>query len=339
MLLRAPAFWEGRGDGILARLLAPLGAVTTAATARRVARPGWRAPVPVICCGNLTLGGSGKTTLALDLGQRLRSRGVASHFLLRGYGGTSRGTRRVLPQDSAALVGDEGLLLAAIGPTWIGADRAASARAAVADGADILVLDDGLQNPTLAKDVSLLVVDGGFGFGNGRVMPAGPLREPVAAGAARSTAAVLIGQDRFNAAAELPHWLEVLRARLVPGPEAAAVAGRRVLAFTGIARPAKFFATLEDAGAVLVERLSFADHHPFADGELRQILSRGWQLDALPVTTPKDAARLTPEQHAAIHVVGVNLAWDDPNAIEGILDQVIARRKTSMNRTTSVSSL
>jgi tetraacyldisaccharide 4'-kinase len=339
MLLRAPDFWEGRGDGILPRLLAPLGAVTAAATARRVARPGWRAPVPVICCGNLTLGGSGKTTLALDLGQRLRSRGVASHFLLRGYGGTFRGTKRVLPQDSAALVGDEALLLAAMGPTWIGADRAALARAAVADGADILVLDDGLQNPTLAKDVSLLVVDGGFGFGNGRVMPAGPLREPVAAGAARCTAAVVIDQDRFNAAAELPHWLELLRARLVPGPEAAVVAGRRVLAFTGIARPAKFFATLQNAGAVVVGRLSFPDHHPFADGELRRILSRGRQLDALPVTTPKDAARLTLEQRAAVHVVGVCLAWDDPSAIEGMLDQVTARRNTSMNRSTSVSSL
>lgn len=146
MLLRAPPFWErGRGDEILPRLLSPLGAMIGAATARRIARPGWRAPVPVICCGNVTLGGSGKTTLALDLGQRLRARGVVPHFLLRGYSGTLRGTKRVATGDSAALVGDEALLLTAVGPTWIGADRAASARAAVADGADVLVLDDGLQ--------------------------------------------------------------------------------------------------------------------------------------------------------------------------------------------------
>jgi tetraacyldisaccharide 4'-kinase len=339
MLLRAPAFWEGRGSGILPRLLSPLGAVTAASTARRVARPGWRASVPVICCGNVTLGGSGKTTVALDLGQRLRSRGLASHFLLRGYGGTFRGTRRVVAGDSVALVGDEALLLAAIGPTWIGADRAASARAAVADGADILVLDDGLQNPTLVKDLSLLVVDGGFGFGNGRVMPAGPLREPVAVGAARCAAAVLIDQDRFNAAAELPQWLQVLRARLIPGPEAAGVAGRRVLAFAGIARPAKFFATLQNAGAMLVGRLSFPDHHPFADGEFRRILAQSRQLGALPVTTPKDAARLTAEQRAAVRVVGVRLAWDDASAIEAMLDQVTARRNAPMNRSTSVSSL
>lgn len=339
MPLRAPAFWEGRGDWILARLLSPLGAVTAAATASRVARAGWRAPIPVICCGNVTLGGSGKTTLALELGRQLRARGLASHFVLRGYGGKFRGTKRVVTGDNAALVGDEALLLAAVGPTWIGADRAASARAAVSNGADVLVLDDGLQNPTLAKDLSFLVVDGGFGFGNGRVMPAGPLREPVATGAARCSAVVLIGRDRFNAAAELPHSLRLLRARLVPGPEVAAVVGRRVLAFAGIARPEKFFATLQEAGAELVERLSFPDHHPLARSEFCRIVSRGWQLDALPVTTPKDAVRLTPAQRAAVHVVGVRLAWDDSEAIEGMLDQVTARRNTSMKRSTSVSSL
>ncbi len=331
MLLRPPAFWQGRGDGILARLLSPLGAVTAAATAHRVARPGWRAPVPVICCGNVTLGGSGKTTLALDLGQRLRSRGLVPHFLLRGYRGTFRGTKRVLIGDSAALVGDEALLLAAEGPTWIGADRAASARAAVGEGADILILDDGLQNPTLAKDLSLLVVDGGLGFGNGRVVPAGPLREPVAAGAARCSAAVLIDQDPSQATVALPQWLPVLSARLVAGPDAAVVAGRRVLAFAGIARPGKFFATLDKTGAVPIGWLSFPDHHRFADREFQRILERARRLDALPVTTPKDAARLSAAQRAAVHVIGVRLVWDDPNAIEGMLGQVIARRNTSLN--------
>ena len=188
-----PGFW-GR-DGVLPRLLSPLAAVTAAVTAWRVARPGWRAPVPVICCGNVTVGGAGKTTVALDLGARLAARGRAVHFLLRGYGGSVRGPHRVAAGDTAARVGDEALLLAEVAPTWIGADRAASARAAVAAGAQVLVMDDGLQNPGLHKDLSLLVVDGASGFGNGRVLPAGPLREPVAAGAARCQAAVLIGPD------------------------------------------------------------------------------------------------------------------------------------------------
>ena len=163
-------------------MLSPLAAVTAAATAHRVTRPGWRAAVPVICCGNVTVGGAGKTTLALDLGARLSARGHLVHFLLRGYRGVVRGPHRVTAGDTATMVGDEALLLAAVAPTWIGADRAASARAAVAAGAQVLVLDDGLQNPGLHKDLSLLVVDGATGFGNGRVLPAGPLREPVAAG-------------------------------------------------------------------------------------------------------------------------------------------------------------
>ena len=196
MMPHPPRFW--RRDGVLPRLLSPFAAVTAAVTARRVTRPGWHAPVPVICCGNVTVGGAGKTTVALDLGARLVARGQTVHFLLRGYGGTVRGPHRVAAGDTAAEVGDEALLLAAVAPTWIGADRVASARAAVAAGAEVLVLDDGLQNPGLHKDLSLLVVDGTSGFGNGRVLPAGPLREPVAAGAARCQAAVLIGPDRHR---------------------------------------------------------------------------------------------------------------------------------------------
>ncbi|MDE2517533.1 MAG: tetraacyldisaccharide 4'-kinase, partial [Rhodospirillales bacterium] len=199
MKLRAPAFWRDGGGAFLPALLAPLAAITTWVTARRVAKPGYQAPVPVFCCGNVTSGGAGKTTLALTLGAMLIARGVAVHFLLRGYGGTARGTRRVDAGDDVTEVGDEALLLAGLAPTWIGADRAASARAAIAAGAAALVMDDGLQNPGLAKTLSLLVIDGATGFGNGRVLPAGPLREPVAAGAARADAAVLIGADRSGA--------------------------------------------------------------------------------------------------------------------------------------------
>ncbi|MDE2581170.1 MAG: tetraacyldisaccharide 4'-kinase, partial [Rhodospirillales bacterium] len=210
---RAPRFWDAEvGGGALPALLAPLAALVAAATARRVARPGWRAPVPVLCVGNATVGGAGKTTVALDLAARLARAGRTPHVLLRGYRGTMRGVRRVAPGDSAALVGDEALLLAEVAPTWVGADRAASARAAVAAGAGALVMDDGLQNPGLVKDVALLVIDGGFGFGNGRVLPAGPLREPVAAAAARCAAAVLIGEDRHGARAALQPALPVLRA-------------------------------------------------------------------------------------------------------------------------------
>ena len=314
---RAPAFWFR--DGWAAWLLSPLSAIGAAITARRVARPGWRAPVPVICCGNVTVGGAGKTTVVLDLAQRLNARGHAVHILLRGYGGRSLGVHRVLAGDTAAEVGDEALLLAAVAPTWTGADRAASARAAVAAGATVLLMDDGLQNPSLCKDFSFLVVDGATGFGNGRVMPAGPLREPVGVGAARCQAAVAIG-----APMPLPAWLPVLRASLVQGPEIAALRGRRVLAFAGIAYPDKFFTPLAAAGADLVRRMPFPDHHPFSRRELESLLADAVRLDAIPVTTPKDAVRLPADIRARVQVVGVGLAWDDEAALMALLDGIVA---------------
>jgi tetraacyldisaccharide 4'-kinase len=315
----APAFWRSDGGAVLPRLLAPLAAITAAVTAHRVARPGWRAAVPVICCGNVTVGGAGKTTLALDLGARLLARGRSVHFLSRGYRGSARGPHLVAPGDTAAEVGDEPLLLAEVAPTWTGADRAAGARAAVAAGADVLVLDDGLQNPTLHKDFSLLVIDGATGFGNGRVMPAGPLREPVAAGASRCQAAVLIGADLAASVASLPPVLPVLRARLVHGPDLDALAGRRVLAFAGIASPEKFFATLGEAGAVLAGCVGFPDHHRYTEGDLRRLLDQAARLGAVPVTTRKDAVRLPPSLRAEVRVGSVALAWEDPASIEALL--------------------
>jgi tetraacyldisaccharide 4'-kinase len=317
-MLQPPGFW--RRDGMLPRLLAPFGAVTATIAAWRMARPGWRAPVPVICCGNVTLGGAGKTPLALDLGARLMARGLAVHFLSRGYRGTVRGPHRVAAGNIATQVGDEALLLAAIAPTWVGGDRAASARAAVAAGAQVLVMDDGLQNPGLHKDLSLLVVDGASGFGNGRVLPAGPLREPVAAGAARCQAAVLIGPDATSAAAMLA--LPVLRARLVPDGRYVALSGRRVLAFTGIARPDKFFSMLADTGALVAGTRTFPDHHAFIARELRDVLDEAMRCDAVPVTTPKDAVRLSAAYRDRIAVVGVSLSWEEPAALETLLSSV-----------------
>ena len=205
--MRAPEFWSGK-PGVVAALLSPIAALYAATTARRMTRHGQKLALPVICCGNATAGGAGKTTVALDLGERLSARGLAPHFLLRGYGGKLKGPARVDPaaHDSRA-VGDEALLLAAIAPTWVSADRAAGGAAAERAGAQAIIMDDGLQNPTLEKTLSLLIIDGSYGFGNGRVIPSGPLREPVAAAAARCQAAVLVGEDETGALAQLPPGL------------------------------------------------------------------------------------------------------------------------------------
>ncbi|MDB5374220.1 MAG: tetraacyldisaccharide 4-kinase [Belnapia sp.] len=324
--MRAPEFWGGTGSGLMPWLLSPIASLYEAATARRMARPGWQAPVPVICCGIATAGGAGKTTVALDLGQRLANRGVAVHFLLRGYGGRLKGPVRVDPaQHDSQAVGDEALLLAADRPAWISADRGAGARAAVAAGAQTILMDDGLQNPTLLKDLSLLIVDGNFGFGNNRIIPAGPLRESVAAAAARCRAAVIIGEDETNAAALLPPRLPVLRAHLRPGPEAELLAGQPVHAFCGIANPKKFFATLAEAGAVLAGRTAFADHYPFDAGDMRDILAEAESLRAIPVTTRKDFVRIPPAFRSRVTVVTVRLEWEDTAAIEALLDPLAQR--------------
>jgi tetraacyldisaccharide 4'-kinase len=226
--------------------------------------------------------------------------------------------------DPASLVGDEALLLAQAAPTWTGADRAASARAAIAAGAKILLMDDGLQNPTLHKTGSLLVIDGRTGFGNGRVLPAGPLREPVAAAAARCHAAVLIGPDATHAVGRLPPTLPVLRADLVQDKSIAALAGRKVLAFAGIALPEKFFEPLRQAGAILVAARPFPDHHPYTTQELDQLLHDAAHRLAIPVTTPKDAVRLPPATRAQVTVVGVGLEWYEPAQIDRLLEKMIA---------------
>jgi tetraacyldisaccharide 4'-kinase len=326
--MHAPGFWSR--NGLLAHALAPFTPITAALTARRVARPGWRAPVPVICCGNATVGGAGKTTLVLDLAQRLKDRGEQVHILLRGYGGVAYGATRVQPDDAAVKVGDEALLLRQVAPTWVSGDRAVSARAAISESATILLMDDGLQNPTLEKTCSLLVIDGATGFGNNRLLPAGPLRESAAAAAARCQAAILIGPDRRNAIPQLPPHLPVLRAGLRQDDTIRDLAGQRVIAFAGIAIPEKFFAPLRQAGADLVGTRAFPDHYAYVPSELAELASYARDQRATLVTTPKDAVRLPPAFRTVCTIIGVSLTWEDARQIDQLLDRVIATARVSV---------
>lgn len=325
--MRAPEFW--RSGGGLALSLAPFAAIY--AVAGRIARS-LVAPqnvgVPVIVVGNLVAGGAGKTPVVISLAIELARRGRAVHCVSRGYAGRLAGPVRVDAQHHGADdVGDEALLLAAHAPTWVGHDRLAAARAAVSAGADILVLDDGFQNPALAYDLSLVVVDGGYGFGNGMVMPAGPLREPIAAGLARADAVVLMGEDELGAAAAIAAVrpdLPVLRARLVPGPEGDGFAGRRVYAFAGIGRPEKFFATLAGLRAEVVGRDGFADHHRYTPDEMMRVVEAAARLKSVPVTTAKDFQRVPDEARAMVEVLTVTVAWKDPVALERTIAPVVA---------------
>ncbi len=316
--MRAPGFW--RRDGWVSRLLAPFGGLYGAATARRLRRPGLRVPATVICCGNVTAGGTGKTIVALAIADILINAGHRPAFISRGYGGRLKTPTRVDPaRHTARDVGDEPLLLAARAPCFIGRDRAAVARFAA--GFTHLILDDGLQNPSLVKDISFLVIDGGAGFGNGRMIPAGPLREPVAAAARRVQAAILIGEDEFNAQAQLPPGLPVLKATLVPvyGKNDDDPRGRRVVGFAGIGRPGKFRASLIEAGAAVAEFIAFPDHHFYTETEISRLQAEAIRFNARLATTRKDLVRLPPAARAGIAVLDVELRFTAPAALANLL--------------------
>jgi tetraacyldisaccharide 4'-kinase len=293
--MREPAFWW-RSDGAAARLLAPVAAAYGFVTARRMARPGWRAGVPVLCIGNFTVGGSGKTPTAVAVAKLLTEAGRRPFFLSRGYGGALAGPVQVDAQ-GAADVGDEPLLLARVAPTIVARERPAGARAAIAGGAETIVMDDGWQNPSLAKDLVIAVLDGRRGIGNGRVFPAGPLRAPLASQLDHADALLVIGPPGSAAmpaiAAAQARRLPRFAGDLVPDPAAIArLAGVRVLAFAGIADPAKFFATLEANGIAAAVRRGFPDHHRYTPEEIARLVAEADAQRLTLTTTEKDLARL-----------------------------------------------
>jgi tetraacyldisaccharide 4'-kinase len=327
--MRAPSFWNRKGA--VALLLAPLGKLYGASVAFKAAHASpYRAPMPVICVGNLTAGGTGKTPVAIAIAEALKARDRKPIFLTRGYGGKTAAPLLVKPHHTARVAGDEALLLARAAPTIVARDRAVGAARAAEEKADVLVMDDGHQNFALAKNLSLVVVDGGGGFQNGMVLPAGPLREPVAHALARADAVIVMGSDgrrpedgralkRAPGHPELENFAgPILHARLVPLPNS--LAGRRVFAFAGIGRPQKFFDTLKAVGARVTGTQDFADHHNYAAQDLLGL--RDQAKGDLLVTTEKDLVRIAPEQRDGIVALAVEARFDDPAALAALLDKV-----------------
>ncbi|HEX2526530.1 MAG TPA: tetraacyldisaccharide 4'-kinase [Geminicoccus sp.] len=320
--MKAPRFWTT--GGLPADLLAPLGSIYGRIVSLRARRAGLAVGVPVLCIGNPTLGGAGKTPTVRALAQILhQDLGHDPHIVTRGYGGRVKTSLRVDPdQHDAALVGDEPLLLAQSVPVWAGPDRVASARAAVAAGADILLLDDGFQNPSLAKTASWLVIDGPAGLGNGRVFPAGPLRERYDDALDRAQALVIIGPDDHRLGENMT--APVIHADLVhPEDVVRALDGRLVLAFAGIGRPEKFFESLASAGVQIAERRAFPDHHPFNPAELADLRAAARRIRAELVTTEKDLVRLPVEERTGIRPIPVTLRWRNHPLVRNLLMRLV----------------
>jgi tetraacyldisaccharide 4'-kinase len=331
--MREPAFWW-RNAGLASALLSPLAAGYGAIAARRMAHAGTRAGVPVICIGNFTLGGAGKTPTAIAVAHMLRESGERMFFLTRGYGGSLGGPKLVdADTDSADMVGDEPLLLARVAPTIVAGDRVAGAGAAKAHGASVIVMDDGLQNGALAKDFTLAVVDGRRGIGNACVFPAGPLRAPLDAQLARIDALLVVGppdgaRDIVTAAAlrGLPVW----HGRLEPHRESAGAITRPVLAFAGIGDPGKFFASVAETGLSLGATQAFADHHRYTAEDAGDLVMRaehnGWAL----ITTEKDHARMTGDPALAAlsqraHVLPVTMRIEETAGLLAALQKTLGR--------------
>jgi tetraacyldisaccharide 4'-kinase len=343
--MREPRFWHGP-PSIISSLLRPLAALYGAIAARRMQREGMDAGVPVICVGNYHVGGAGKTPTVLTVAKLLRDLGETPVVLSRGYGGRLHGPVRVDPERHAAAdVGDEPLMLAATLPVVVSRQRAEGVPLARSLAATVILLDDGFQSPAIAKDASLIVIDGHRGLGNGRVFPAGPLRAPLPPQMARTDALIIVGSGTAAVAVGAGIGLQgkpVLRAQLLPSEASiAALRGKRVLAFAGIGDPARFFATLQSSGIEVVQQRAFADHHAFSRGEIDSLIAEAGREALTLVTTEKDLARLwsggaLPEWAKAIVPFAVTLEFGDLAALRKfVTDRLFKARENKFRNLSS----
>jgi tetraacyldisaccharide 4'-kinase len=340
--MREPAFWH-RPASWESLLLAPLAALYGAVAERRLQRAGLDAGIPVLCVGNYHVGGAGKTPTVLALSKLLRDLGEQPVVLSRGYGGKLSGPVKVDPAlHGAAEVGDEPLMLAATLPVVIARDRANGVALAKSQGASVIVMDDGFQNPSVAKDASIILIDSHRGLGNGKVIPAGPLRAPLPTQIARTDALVVIGDGaaaRLVAAELSTRGRPVFSARLKPDEASiAALRGKRVLAFAGIGDPGRFFDGLRASGIEVIRQRVFADHHSFSKHEIESLIADASREGLTLVTTEKDLARLRvagqlPIWAQAIVTFGVSLEFADPSQLRTFVsDRLFKAREQKLRR-------
>ncbi len=335
-MLTAPDFWW-RPKRPAAWLLSPAALAYGAVARARLERSGVRALLPVICIGNFITGGAGKTPVAMAVAELMKAQNMRPAFLTRGYGGRLRGPVLVNPKThTAADVGDEPLLLAGLAPTMVSANRPRGATALAGAGleADLIIMDDGFQNPSLHKDVSLVVVDAGRGVGNGWVFPAGPLRAPLRSQLRKADAIVLVGEGEGGAAlvrTAARAGVAVIRADYQPVRKRG-FKRKPYLAFAGIAAPQKFYDTLERAGAHVELTMEFPDHHPFTDEDCAAMIKLADEQGLTPITTVKDQVRLigrdgpAGELYERAEIFPVTAVFHEPRRLIQVIREGLDRR-------------
>jgi tetraacyldisaccharide 4'-kinase len=343
--MREPGFWH-RPSSLISLVLAPLGALYGMVAGMRLRREGFDAGIPVLCVGNYHVGGAGKTPAVLALAKLLRELGETPVVLSRGYGGRLRGPIKVDPARHAAIdVGDEPLMMARTVPVVVARDRIAGVALARSQAATVILMDDGFQNPAIAKDAALIVIDGDRGLGNGRVLPAGPLRAPLSLQLDRSDALIVVGHGTKAGAvagAIAARGRPVLSAHLrADEASVASLRGKRVLAFAGIGDPSRFFRTLRANGVEVVRERAFADHHPFSQAEMENLIAEAKTGALTLVTTEKDLARLgmgaepLPRWAEDILPFRVTIEFANPTQLRKFISERLFKAREKRFRTTT----
>ena len=315
--MKTPSFWKDKNLASL--LLSPIGCLYMSATFLRLKlKKAKKVEKKVICIGNITAGGTGKTPVSLAIAAMLQQMGKNPFFVSRGYGGKAQDILVDIKKDKAEVVGDEPLLLAQRAPVVINADRYKAAQKAIENGADIIVMDDGFQTPGLYKDISFLVFDGEFGIGNGFGVPAGPMRESFSQGLKRAQAVIIIGEDKHNIAAKLSA-LPVFYAKVVNEP--INPQHKKAIAFAGIGRPQKFYNSLKQCGVEIVETIDFPDHHQYSKDELENLILRAKEKKAQLYTTTKDYVKIPQELRPHFNVLQIKIKWQDEKSLETFLKE------------------
>ena len=323
-MLKAPKFWYNKHDTLFSILLYPISLIFSLITKiNTLAHKDMSQGIPVICIGNLVVGGAGKTPVALKVGKILKLSGYNPHFLTRGYAGKIKNNIKVDNNHTAEEVGDESLILSTVAPTWIGPNRIKSSALAKKNNADCVIMDDGFQNPTIKKDFSIIVIDGKQGFGNKRVLPSGPLRESIQRGLRRADAIVVVGKDKFAIKTLLPISIPIFNAEFNVSKNNEIFKGKDITAFAGIAYPLKFFETLEQQGAKIKKTITFPDHYIYKENDLLKLVETANNNKSILVTTSKDFVRIPKNYQTIINKLEGEIMIEKEDEFNRVLSKVL----------------
>ncbi len=330
-MLKAPKFWYKKNDTYLSNSLYVFSLIFRLGTKiRSIFSKKQISDLPIICIGNIVIGGAGKTPVALKIGSLLKNKGYNPHFVSKGYGGMEKNNSLVQNWHSAKSVGDESLLLSEIAPTWIGTDRHSSFVLAKKKGADCIIMDDGFQNPTLQKDFSIIVINGEQGFGNKRVIPAGPLRESIARGISRTNLIIVIGEISDDLKKKIPRNIPLINASFKINNEQQIFKGKKITAFAGIAFPEKFFNSVRSQGAKIVKEISYPDHHIYDENDLLYLAEVANKTKSILLTTKKDFVRIPKSYRLLINTLYGEIEFEDEKLLLEILTNILENKINSI---------